>query len=64
MDLLKELSFSNLQEGDFDKFKFILSNLLESHAPLKEKYIRRTQPSTFYEQECSKGYYGSNPTSQ
>ena len=43
MDLLKELSFSNLQEGDFDKFEFILSNLLESHATLKEKYIRRNQ---------------------
>ena len=43
MDLLKELSLSNLQEGDFDKFKFIVSNLLESHAPLKEKYIRRNQ---------------------
>ena len=27
MDLLKELSLSNLQEGDFDKFKFIVSNL-------------------------------------
>ena len=43
MDLLKELSLSNLQKGDFDKFKFIVNNLLESHAPMKEKYVRRNQ---------------------
>ena len=43
MDLLKELSLSNLQNGDFDRFKFIVNNLLESHAPMKEKYIRRNQ---------------------
>ena len=43
MDLLKELSVSNLENGDFDRFKFIVNNLLESHAPMKEKYIRRNQ---------------------
>ena len=43
MDLLKELSLSNLQNGDFDRFKFIVNSLLESHAPMKEKYIRRNQ---------------------
>ena len=46
MDFLKELSLSKdikLQKGDFDKFKFIVKNLLESHAPMKEKYIRRNQ---------------------
>ena len=43
MDLLKELSLSKLQKGDFDKFKFVVNNLLESHAPMKEKYIRRNQ---------------------
>ena len=43
MDLLKELSLSKLQKGDFDKFKFIANNLLESHAPMKEKCIRRNQ---------------------
>ena len=43
MDLLKELSLSNLQNGEFDRFKFIVNNLLESHAPMKEKYIRRNQ---------------------
>ena len=43
MDLLKELSLSNLHKGDFDKFKFIVNNLLESHGPTKEKYITRNQ---------------------
>ena len=43
MDLLKELSLSKLQKGDFHKFKFIVTNLLESHASMKEKYIRRNQ---------------------
>ena len=43
MDLLKELSLSNLQYGDFDRFQFIVNNLLKSHAPMKEKYIRRNQ---------------------
>ena len=36
MDLLKEF-LSNLQKGDFHKFKFIVNKLLESHAPTKEK---------------------------
>ena len=38
MDLLKELSLSNLQYGDFDRFKFIVNKLLESHAPMKKIY--------------------------
>ena len=43
MDLLKELSFSKLQKGDFDKFKFTVNNLLESDTAMKEKYIRHNQ---------------------
>ena len=43
MDLLKELSLSTLQNGDFERFKFIVNNLFESHAPMKEKCIRRNQ---------------------
>ena len=43
MDLLKELSLSKLQKGDFDKCKFIVKNLLESYASMNEKYIRRNQ---------------------
>ena len=43
MDLLKELSLCKLQKGDFDKFKFIVNKVLASHAPMKEKYIRRNQ---------------------
>ena len=54
MDLLKELSsLSKLKKGDFDKFKFIINNLLESHAPTKEKYIRRNQ-STFINKSVRK----------
>ena len=45
MDLLKKLSLSKLQKGDFDKFKFLFNNLLESHTPMKEKYIKRNQAS-------------------
>ena len=43
MDLLKQLSLSELKKGDFDKFKFIVNNLFESHAPMKEKYVRRNE---------------------
>ena len=43
MDFLKELSLSKLKKGDFDKFMVIVNNLLESYAPMKEKYIRRNQ---------------------
>ena len=42
-DLLRELSFQNVQPNEFDKFKFIDSKLLNSHAPLKDKYIRCDQ---------------------
>ena len=38
-DLLRELSFQNVQPNEFDEFKFIASKLLNTHAPLKEKYI-------------------------
>ena len=62
MDHLKKLSLSKLQKGDFDKFKFLVNKLLESHGFMKEKYIK-TQQSIFYEQERLKGYYGSDPSS-
>ena len=42
-DLLRELSFQNVQPNEFDKHKFIASKLLNSHAPLREKYIRCNQ---------------------
>ena len=42
-DLLRELSFQNVQPNEFDEFKFIASKLLNSHATLKEKYIRYNQ---------------------
>ena len=43
MDLLKRLSLSTLQNGDIDRFKIFVYNLLESHAPMKEKCVRRNQ---------------------
>ena len=61
MTLLKELSLSNLQNGDFDRFKFIVNSLLESHAPMKEKYIRRNQ-APFMNKSVRKAY-GSDQTS-
>ena len=56
------MSLSKLQKEDFDKFKFLVNKLLESHGFMKEKYIK-TQQSIFYEQERLKGYSGSDPSS-
>ena len=61
MNLLKELSLSNFQEGDFDKFKFIVNNLLEPPAPIKEKYIRCNH--VLLSTRAFKKNYGSDPTS-
>ena len=61
IDLLKQSYLSKLQKGDFDKFKFIVNNLPESHAPVKEKYIRRNQAPSM--KKRSKGYNGSDPSS-
>ena len=36
-DLLRELSFQNIQPNELDKLKFIASKLLNSHAPLRDK---------------------------
>ena len=40
---LQELFLSKLQKRDSDKFKFLVSYLLEPDAPTKEKCIRRNQ---------------------
>ena len=37
MDFLRELSFQNVQPNEFDKFKFIASKQVNSHATIKEK---------------------------
>ena len=57
IDLLKELPLSELQEGDFDKFKFIVNNLLESHATI----IRRNQ--ALLSTRAFEKNYDSGPTS-
>ena len=36
-DILRELSFQNVQPNEFDKFKFIASKPLNSHAPTKRE---------------------------
>ena len=50
--LLRELSFQNVQPYEFDKFKFIALKLLNSHSPLKEKYIRCNQAIFINKQLC------------
>ena len=42
-DLLQELSHQNVQPGEFQKFKYISSKVLNIHAPLKEKHARCNQ---------------------
>ena len=39
IDLVKQLPLSDLQKGDFDKFKFVVNDVLESNAPMNEKFI-------------------------
>ena len=42
-DLLQELSFKNVLPGEFDKFKYISSKVLNIHGPIKEKHVRCNQ---------------------
>ena len=42
-DLLQELSLKNVLSGEFEKFKYISSKVLNIHAPIKEKHVRRNQ---------------------
>ena len=42
-DLLQELSIQNVPPGEFEQFKYISSKLLKTHAPIKEKHVRRNQ---------------------
>ena len=52
-DLLRELSLQKVHPNEFYKFKFIASKLLNSHAPLEEKYIRCNQ-AAFVNRELRK----------
>ena len=38
-DLLQELSIQNVHPGEFEKFKYISSKVLNTHAPIKEKHV-------------------------
>ena len=51
-DRLRELYFENVQPNEFDKFKFIASKLLNSHAPLKEKHIGCNQAAFMNKEVC------------
>ena len=42
-DLLQELSLKNILPGEFEKFKYISSKVLNIHAPIKEKHVRSNQ---------------------
>ena len=52
-DVLRDLSFENVRLNVFGKLRIITSNLLSSHAPLKEKHIRCNQ-AAFMTKESSK----------
>ena len=41
--LLQELSLKNVLPGEFEKFKYISSKVLNIHAPIKEKHVRCNQ---------------------
>ena len=42
-DLLQELSLKNVLPGEFEKFKYISSKVLNIHVPIKEKHVRCNQ---------------------
>ena len=42
-DVIWNLSLGNLQSDQFDKFKEIITNILDKHAPIKEKHVRSNQ---------------------
>ena len=42
-DLLQELSIQNVHPGEFEKFKYISSRVLNTHTPIKEKHVRCNQ---------------------
>ena len=42
-ELIWNLSLGNLQSDQFDKFKEIITNILDKHAPIKEKHVRSNQ---------------------
>ena len=43
LDLLEELSSGNLQSNDNEKFKFLVTKLLDSHEPMKERRVSCNQ---------------------
>ena len=52
-DLLQVLSIQNVHLREFEKFKYISSKVLNTHAPLKEKHVRCNQ-SPFMNKQIKK----------
>lgn len=52
-DISRELSFESTRPNEFDELRFITSNILNSHALLKEKHIR-CNPVAYMNNESSK----------
>ena len=44
-DLLKELPIQNVLPEEFEKFKYISSEVLNTHAPIKKKHVMCNQTS-------------------
>ena len=42
-DLLQVLSIHNVHPGEFEKFKYMSSKIVNTHAPIKEKHVRCNQ---------------------
>ena len=42
-DFLQELSIQNIHSGEFEKFKHIFSEVLNTNVPIKEKNVRGNQ---------------------
>ena len=53
-DLLQELSIQNGHPGEFEKFKYISSKVLNTHAPIKEKKHVRCNQSPFMNKQLRK----------
>ena len=41
--MLKELSLTNLQKDEIDRFIYLTSKTLHSYLPLKEEHVRHNQ---------------------
>ena len=59
-DLLQELSLKNVLPGEFEKFKYISSKVLNIHAPIKEKHVKCNQ-SPSWVKDITKSWHTIKP---